>query len=203
MPYAPLARTDHIQRGLSRLIAQFQEKPRIDALIRPWLRQIQRLENAAWEVINLRGIDDREGVGLDLLGAIVGRGRSGLSDEDYRLAIRAQIRINRSSGSTEDVIAVGILSLPDGTYWEYSEQYPAGILVTLPSPTLNPSILFESLRRAKLGGVRLQLIWGPPQLNSWLILSNNTNSVDTAHGFGDATQYPIGPGGGFSHVYSA
>lgn len=157
--YKPVRSTNHALRAPSRFIEQFKKKPVMTAMLVAFMNQVQDLENALWEIILLRNIVDGEGVILDMIGRIVGRKREGLIDTDYRIALRAQIRINRSVGKAVDVINVAILSLPDGVTFSYSEAYPAGIVVEVdPLVDFNVSVLWRNLKATKAGGVRLFLI---------------------------------------------
>jgi len=97
----------------------------VQKLLSVLLAPIQALEAVAWDVINLRILDNASGDGLDQLGAIVGESRDARSDTDYRAAIRIRIRVNRSQGKAEDVIAVATLAAVNSTP-AYTESYPAG-----------------------------------------------------------------------------
>lgn len=161
MTYAPQPETDHEGKGLAKLLDQFKTLPVFAGFIGPWLRQIQKLEDAAWEVILIRGIEASSGVGLDAIGKIVGRQRLGLADPDYKIALRAKIRINRSSGRPNDLIDVAVLSLPQtGFSVLYSEYYPATVQIeVLGLVDFTVAVLFDNLFHAKAGGVKLFLTW--------------------------------------------
>lgn len=166
MTYDPIKSTDHIERGPLRFLEQFKEKAKLQALLVSYLRQIQLLEDCVWEVIFARTIEDAQGLTLDFIGAIVGRKRLALTDDDYRIAIRAQIRINRSSGTPEDIIAVTDLSIPASASFTYSEHYPAAITIdVLNTVAFTIKVLVDNLRAAKAGGVRLNLVYSysPPE----------------------------------------
>lgn len=176
---------NHVADGEAKLLSQFKNSPKFRALLRSYLRQIQKLENAIWEVITIRGIAASEGVGLDVIGRVVKRARLGLSDGDYRLALRAQIRINRSSGSPIDILAITGLSLPDGASYFLTPYFPATILITIPDNVgANIQLLYDNLRRAKMGGVALFLIYAlDPEENTFTFSSSDSVEINADRGF--------------------
>lgn len=105
--------TDHVARGLARLKEQFKAKPNIEAWLTVLLTPVQRLEDALYQLLTERGIDNAIGAQLDALGKIVGQVRDGRTDEVYRRFIRARISVNKSNGLIEDVLTVTRLVLDD------------------------------------------------------------------------------------------
>jgi hypothetical protein len=179
--------TDHVERGLAKFLGQFRNKPLLSALLRSYLRRVQEVEDATWEVIYNRLLDNAEGVQIDIIGRIVGRGRNNLSDNDYKIAVRAQIRINRSSGRPEDVIDVARLSLPYVFTFSYEEIYPAAIYMQVYGGVdFNVVVLFNNLVKAKAGGVKLWLNTSPegPE-NTFTFASGDVTEDDPNRGFGD------------------
>lgn len=186
---------DHVARGLSRLIQKYKGKPRFEGLLSSYLRRVQELEDAIWEVIEYRLLTNAEGYQLDRIGRIVGRGRNNLSDRDYLIAIRGQIRINRSSGTPEDMIAVTMLSLPEGFQFTFAEGYPASevIAITTPAIDFNINVLFANLVAAKCGGVRLFLEYSLfPDSDTFFWSDDSTTHADTRRGWGDLSDPSIG-----------
>lgn len=97
--------TDHTGIGLARLITQYKGKPRMTALLTSYLIEVQAIEDAAFQVIDAT-IDTATGHALTQWGKIVGQVNPGLSDENYRVLIRARIRVNRSDGRPRDLIEI-------------------------------------------------------------------------------------------------
>jgi len=157
--YTASKSTDHVVRGLARLLQQYQSSPYLRGLLTSYLNRIQDLENALWEVILYRLLPNASGIQLDKLGKIVGRGRGSLNDSNYVLAIQAEIAINRSDGTPDQMINIATLSLPPGDVFTYSEAYPAVALFFLITveTSVNIALLFQSLVRSKPGGVKLML----------------------------------------------
>lgn len=201
--YTATQSTDHVARGLSRLLQQYQSSTYLRGILTSYLNRIQELEDACWEVILYRLLPNAEGAQLDSLGKIVGRGRGALADINYLRAIQAEIRINRSSGTPEDMIAVGTLSLPVGDVFTYAEAYPAVILISLitPETTTAISLLFQSLVRAKPGGVKLMLSYLTAPAGDTFTFSPYSAPVDsTVLGFSD--YFNPGTGGFFTGIVS-
>ncbi len=123
--------TDHLDAAIARLISQFRDpKPVLHGMIKSYVDQIQELENVLWDVINHRLIVPApgetvgaEGVQLDVLGKIVGQPRLGLSDEAYLDALRLRIRVNRSRGSSVDLLEILRLAMPLPKVFSYREEW--------------------------------------------------------------------------------
>ena len=156
----PLSRvTDHVKQGLGLLLSQYQEKPRIAALLSSYLSRVQELEDANWDVIVKRFIDDATDAQLDGIGRIVGEERQGRDDTTFRLFILARIRVNLSFGHGDDVIDV--MNLVEAADFVLREYYPATMFVDFATPTsVEAAVLVELARLAKGAGVRLQVLYG-------------------------------------------
>lgn len=202
MTYILAQVTDHEDRGLAKLLTQFRDSPVLRSVLRAYLRQIQRIEDATWEVIQARHIDG-EGIVLDYIGNLVGRKRKGLGDTDYKIAIKGQIRINRSSGTPEDLLAVIRLSIPEGYTFTYDESYTGTVLVeVLQLPVFNIKILYENLRTAKPAGVKLLLVYPvQDEATSFAWAAGSVSVSDAVQGFGSTTDPTVG--GHLLHVISS
>lgn len=187
---AALARiTNHVQAGLDLLLDQYKGKPRIAALLTSELEQVQELEDAIWDVIVGRLIDNAVGVQLDALGKIVGQKRQGAGDEVFRARIRARIWANRSLGHPDDIIKVVQLAsgLADDE-WTYTEVYPAGFLIELLGP-IDPSIVpvvAELVKVAKPPGVGFSVLFsGIPESETFAFSDDDDPMTDVDRGFAD------------------
>ena len=157
MPF-PVINLEHVNEGLARLIEQYKESPNLRAWISSYLKQVQDLENAIWEVINLRFLPNAFGHQLDVLGKLVGLEREGLSDDLYRGAINLQIRINLSHGTPIDVLVVARLLLGQAyPTIEYSERSPATIILKFIKELMPQErfTLYRGLLDVKAAGVKL------------------------------------------------
>lgn len=185
----------HCKDGLDLLIEQYRNKPRIETLLCIYLDQVQELEDALWELLVRRGVSSAFGAQLDMLGAIVGRARGGLENEDYRAWIRAQIRANRSAGSATDILTILSLIFGDAMDYEIREWWPATLTVTLHDElVLAPSVLFAILKQAKSAGVRLLLEYtGEDELETFQFASATSPvELSTLLGFGSTRDATMG-----------
>jgi hypothetical protein len=149
------------------------------------------LEDAFFDILLMRKIDQAYGPHLDVIGRIVNEPRNELvEDEDYRLVIRAKIRVLLSKGTGDDLLRIALLILGD-TAFAYSEHYPAQVQFDILEPTerpLAPNLLLRLLRRAKAGGVRIDVSASDPDAFRFEDVSDP--SPDLTHGFGDVLELP-------------
>ena len=152
--------TDHEGR-VSRLIEQFKHKPNLEALIRSYLKQVQDLEDALFEIILARNVDTAIGVQLSTIGKIVRQPRTTSDDERFRTAIRARIAINLSDATAEDLIKIAKLLLVDGETFALRDEPPAQLRVTIfdPLTSADADLVHALLELADAAGVRLLLQW--------------------------------------------
>lgn len=90
------------ETSLNRLISGLDEES-YHTFIEVFTEELGDLISSIEGILNSKNIDDNSGVWLDYLGYIIGVGREGRSDEDFRVAMRLKILINRSSGTTQEV----------------------------------------------------------------------------------------------------
>lgn len=183
--------TTHVSKGIARLARQFRGQPVIRAILTTWLSQVQELENALWAVLVNTTLDNAEGDALEQLGALVGMARGALgitpwTDEEYRTVLRATILANRSNGTGDDLLA--ILHRLLGSWGVSLTEYFPAALVAEPdaSPALGSQALFTLLRRAKAGGVQLQVV-DVPEGDAFTFASGEAVETDAAHGFSDTS----------------
>lgn len=175
---------DHEDQGVALFIDQFKGKPRLEAWAKAYLRQVQRLEDACWDVLLMRNLDKSVGVQLDTIGLLVGELRQDRNDTKYRRFIRARVRINRSKGNTKDVL--GVLGIITSTPLHFKEFQPACLYIELDEiADEDPVLLYGQLRDTKAGGVKLSLV--VPTSNTMAAMPRTFNGTsDLAHAAGDA-----------------
>jgi hypothetical protein len=157
------ATDDREDRALDRKIEQFKgDKPVLDGLIRTYVEQVNDWELAFWEVINERLLENAIGAQLDIWGKLVGEPREFRTDEDFKIAIRLRLRVQRSQGKTQDVLEV-TSALLGATPWTYRELYLASFIVEVAN--LEP-VFLRTLARALsrtrplgVGGMLLFTTW--------------------------------------------
>lgn len=176
---------DHADQGEALLLAQFRDRPRIKALLFSYLRRVQELEDAAFDVLVGRLIDDATGYLLEVIGRIVGQTNEGGWDDDtYRIFIKGRIRANKSNGHGDDIIDV--INLVEAADFVLSEVYPAAMYVDFTTVTdASPLILMELARRAKGSGVRLQMLYGDHDVgvDAFSFCTGTTELASTTEGF--------------------
>lgn len=134
----------------------------------------QTLEDALQQVYSGYWIDEAVGVQLDVLGRLVGQGRGGMVDDDYRSMIRARISVNRSKGTIADIITVAGLVVNDvNVYYQIDNQGIATVVLRLmnaavPDATVE-DLLLPMLRDTVAAGVRIIVEWSSSPPANWLI----------------------------------
>lgn len=148
--------SDHVAQGIARLLEQYKRSTRFIALLTVYLERTQALEDALWEVLELRSIDTGFGIILDHIGKILNEPRGGLIDDDYRILLRAKVKVLKSSGTGNQLIEIGDLSIPGGYTFTLADMGNATLLVTIVEPVaFTPGVFQRNLLHAKSGGVKL------------------------------------------------
>jgi hypothetical protein len=119
---------DYAAIAMARLTGQFQNSPKLMALMAAIVGPLTTLETDADAVIAERWINTAFGKQLDGCGAIVGEARQGRDDDAYRVAIKFRVFVNISKGTPTDLIR-GLKFLTDPTDCQYLEAYPATALL--------------------------------------------------------------------------
>lgn len=155
--------------------------PNVEAFIDSGVARHDAIETVVRAIVEQ--LDPENGVGdrLDIIGAILGRKRLGLTDDRYRGVLQAQRALVLSSkGSTETLVTVAEL-VSQGSVISYLEVYPAAAILTVSFDTshedLTIPLLREMLNKAKNGGIRLWLTWG--DTDEILLADSDSISVDS------------------------
>lgn len=119
---------DYSAKAIPRLAGQFQNSPKLQALMAAIVGPLTVVETDADALIAERWINTSVGTQLDGCGNIVGETRQGRSDDAYRIAIKFRVFVNMSNGVPKDMIA-GLKFLTDPTDCQYLEAYPATALL--------------------------------------------------------------------------
>lgn len=151
--------TDHVTRGVERLIERYR-LPRTSALLASWITEVQVLEDALIQLLVERSVDTAVGEQLDVLGKIVGQPKQGRDDETYRLWISARTLVSRSSGTTEEIIAI-VKKLVGGATVRLDDYYPAAFTVSVLSGTdaVSGAQIAQLVQLAKAAGVQFFFVW--------------------------------------------
>lgn len=154
--------TDHVQRALSALPSQHAEQPNIEKFITAFAEMVQVTEDGMYPLLLDLLIDDAEGAQLDILGRVVGQERSGLSDTQYRIRLKARVATTRSRGTVADLLKiVSLLLLPDVALVELTNLFPASVLLDvrdLPVTAEMTAVVAEFMRDAAAAGVQVHVV---------------------------------------------
>lgn len=123
--------TVHLHEMRLRTIERWRDKAVFAAIRDAAAGEMAEIENAFWNIFLSRFIDHAYGASLDLLGRIVGEGRDGRDDPSYRVRIRARIKVNQSTGSIPDMLAV--LELLDPSAFYIYDAAPATMVIVMAS----------------------------------------------------------------------
>jgi hypothetical protein len=188
---------NHVEQGLARLLRQFKDKPRIRGWAKSYLKQCQLLEDAIYDVMIYRMIDNAVGEQLNVIGRIVGEPRGNNTvDADYKVFLRARVRINRSQGTTGDVLAV--LAIVSKTPVYFAEFAPACLFIeSLSVPDRDPVVIYTALHATKAAGVKLTYVVPTSETKALVPMSvGESNDFDHAVGDAGVTQAFITSGNG-------
>jgi hypothetical protein len=155
-------KTTHVTEALARLKAQFADKPKFQFVVDMLARQVQEIEDAFADSISMNLLANASGYLLDRLGKIVGQPRLNFSDAQYRLAIAARIKANRSSGTIEEIYGVLIALVPTGTWNVQGDEDHSGSVVVTLVETIDEglaTVVAALLRESRAGGVKGIFYW--------------------------------------------
>ncbi len=165
--------TTHAADALARLLQQFKDKARIEALLNAINVEVQRFEDEVMDLSDVLDIDVMGGVNLDNIGDIVTQAREGRSDADYRIAIREKISRNVSSGTANQIIEA-FAFITGSTTIDYLEDYPAGFCIYGDAASYSASAL-QAVKDAAPAGVYVCLL-------SRLLQEGTTDLITTEAG---------------------
>lgn len=153
---------NHTEEGLSLLLEQFNPSPNLRAFLAAYLDQVQDLEDGIQPLLASKSIDIATGVSLDVLGAILNLPRAGLSDEAYRLRLRAEIAINNSDGTQFDMINVTQLLLAMTTKdIQYDEYFPKTVYLRPRNHQMveDANVVLALLKRTGPAGTEVHFVY--------------------------------------------
>ena len=154
----------HQATALNRLLEQYKDKARLKTLVDIFAQQMQEVEDVLWDLYIKRTIDEAEGDQLRILGRIVGLTKGATGDDDFRILVRAQIKVLSSRGTYKDLLALIRLVIgTDPSTRTLTEIFPAALRIELLAVPAFSLILFgRIMRAAKAAGVALDMVYPPP-----------------------------------------
>jgi hypothetical protein len=150
---------DIVRAGVLDLVPAYWGKPRITSLLVALLNAVQRLEDAASDVLEIFPIGAADLERLRVLGRIVGEPRLDRDLERYRRAIRGRAIANQSRGRLTDLARISAIVLaPIAAIYEGVRS----VLIVCVDPVPGAlSDAFGLLRDAKPAGVALEIVAWP------------------------------------------
>lgn len=148
----------------NRLAQYIKGKPNMEAILDALRVQAVELSDALTDLRFDRLITTAVGEQLDVLGEIVGAARESDTDEPYRLRIKAQVLVNRSSGTPEEIYAIFDLIKPALATMEIEDWFPAAFVLHLFEAELTDAEAARFgriFRAARAGGVGGRFHWSP------------------------------------------
>jgi hypothetical protein len=150
-----------IDAALNRLCEYCKENPITTAITQAVVTPFLDIETAYRALLAGITLDDAIGVQLDLVGKIVGQVRNGMSDDDYRRYCRARIAVNRSRGTTEDLILVTTLAINEpGAVYRVEREGVATLVIRVTEVAITTAVAIighDLAYQAHAAGVRLLL----------------------------------------------
>jgi hypothetical protein len=180
---------NYTETALSRLLSQFDGSGDFRSLVSSYVDQVQDLEDVGAQMLHDRNLDAATGDRLDGLGEVVKVPRGGRDDETYRRRLQAELAVLTSQGSTENLIAllrILIPDLPDGETITVNEYYPKSLTMQPVDWALeeDPETIALVLRRAVSAATRIQFIYTLEDDATAFTLSSQGATSETSSSLG-------------------
>jgi len=150
---------NHTERALDRSATQYRQKPKHEAFISSFADQVQDAEDAVFDMIDARVLENAEGAQLDGIGEIVGLDRQGRGDDEYRILLLVKIGQNSSQGGPEKVIQIFRILIQAGLV-HYQNLEKAAIMLGSDTeiPEDDVEFVYRNMELIAAGGVRIDHI---------------------------------------------
>lgn len=99
-------------------------------LIKAFTDELNLIETEYYSLLVNRSLNTATGAQLDGIGDILGLERNGLSDDAYRIALKGQIQINKSTATSEELIQLAF-QLTNPTRVQLTDLFPAKCVLTI------------------------------------------------------------------------
>lgn len=156
------AEIQHCLEAFRRLAAQYQDSPKLKAVLCLLIDQLQDLELTGAQLLAFRDLDSAIGRQLDGLGQNVLERRDGVADGFYRVLLKAKALVVASTGTPEDLLRILEAMIPSTPIALY-ESFPAGAIfdvAELPIDEAERMVLIA--KQALPNTVRAVLEYRPP-----------------------------------------
>jgi len=155
---------DHKKDAVRDLLRQFQNRPRIVALVEAIAEACQVQEEDTFSMIVSRSPSAAVGALLDQWGILVGEPRGGLTDDEYRPFIQARLLANRFPGdeAPEDAFIHILEIITEAVEVRTVDMFPAGFYCMVIRKEFMGDPLRDRVRRfaenIKPQGVKMVLV---------------------------------------------
>jgi len=173
-----------IDRGVNLLPDWLLKAKNTTGLLEAILAEVQELYDAIQHASLMSLLDNATGRTLEQYGERVNLSRElGQSNDDYRIAIKAQIQSTASHGSIKQLIDLFSL-LTSSNSVKLDEVFPASIVISAEVDSFDlqsKETIANKMRAAKAGGVGITI--GLNKTNSFMFADNENNIVPEGQGF--------------------
>jgi hypothetical protein len=192
--------TNHDELAKEKLAQQFKGKTNMENTLDVFSNEVQEVEDVFFQLFLERALNVAIGQQLDNLGTIIGLSRDDPDDELYRLSLQAEIGVNTSGATIEDIITMVDAALGDVTAIHLTECCPATFIIDVSSEPIDPGRAAKipyKIQRARAAGVDSQFIWSESATNFTLsdvtqVVGGN-GPISTTEGYADTAQTSGGP----------
>jgi hypothetical protein len=168
--------------------------PRLQGLIDSVVDLCQEVEDVASDLYTKRTIDTATGDTLDIIGEIVGQLRGGLSDDDYRSAIRFRIQLNVSCGQP-DIVSDGLKFFTSASRARLTEKTTPAAFAVWCNASVIPDGLYTQMNAIRPAAVQMYLSYVLAQDDLTFVAEGS----DPQEGMGYA-ELSYAPGGALSEL---
>ena len=152
--------TTHVADAQGRLIGQYQDRPRMAALVAAFTAGFQAIENTLWDVFAASALPNAFGATLDQIGFIVGQARNGQNDVSYRQFISARIKANRSHGKMAELLELGHLLFGDDAHIGAHVYIPSAVVIEVDGVDIDPLVAWRDFMNVAKGAAKnLDLVY--------------------------------------------
>lgn len=197
--------TDLVEQAKARMLLQYKTLAKFVGDVAVLVAEVQELEDAFWAFYLELDVELADGVWLDRLGSLIGERRESAGDTRFRNFIKARILANKSTGSTDDVLAVAAQALAEfAPSLALVDWYPAAEALTVGSGTplggqngdLVLNRLVRILGRARAIAVQLGVLYQDDASDAAIFVCGDALGSDpTGKGF-DSASAPNDPAAG-------
>jgi len=151
--------SSHLTDSIARLLYQFRGKSGVESLIGAQSKQIQEIEDSAFDFTIKIPIQSASGAVLDRWGIVLDEIRNGDSDADFRARLFFKVSRNISNGTPEELIQF-FSGLLQANNVQITEVFPGQVWLTAVAGTnpANPTSVRNQMQQLAPAGVRIGLL---------------------------------------------